>query len=163
VSTSEQNPLGILIAQWLSECDFAVLYHGLLAHGRDYAITLQDALGGDIGTHKLTFTHVVVSACETAVADEVWRRSWDDVFLDYEKAVDLDGYVWGTNWSNAYPGLTAPDNDAEALEWARRLGKPMYAMGLVTDRFRLRLIYHDVKSQKIDADVSMIQQTIIPL
>ncbi len=152
-----------MIAEWLSECDFAILSHGFLEHGRDYAITIQDDLGQDRGTHVLVFTHVVAMTYETAVADDIWGSSWDDVFLDYAKAVDLDGYVWGTNWSNAYPGLVAPDQDAVAEAWAQRLGKPMYAMGLTTDRFSLRLIYSEVKSRKIGDDVQVIRQTIVRL
>ncbi|HWT52295.1 MAG TPA: hypothetical protein VN113_08970 [Caulobacter sp.] len=160
---SPLNPLGVVIAEWLSECDFAVLSHGFLEHGRDYAITIQNDLGQDRGTHILVFTHVVAMAYETAVSDDAWRQSWDDVFLDYTEAVDLDGYVWGTNWSNAYPGLIAPDDDPDALAWANRVGRPMYAMALTTDRFRLRLIYSEVRSRKVGDDVSLIQQTIIPL
>lgn len=163
MDVAPRNPLGDLMAEWLSACDFAVLDHGFLEHGRDYGMTVQDTLGGDIGTHRLVFTHVVAMTYETAVSDAAWGRSWDDVFLDHERANDLDGYVWGTNWSDAYPGLTAPEVDAEAMEWARRLDKPMYAMSLVTDRFRLRLIYHDVRSQKLSDDASLIQQTIHPL
>lgn len=38
--------------------------------------------------------------------DEVWPRSWSDEFSDYQRwvsAKEPDGYVWGTNWSLAYP------------------------------------------------------------
>jgi hypothetical protein len=46
-----------------------------------------------------------------------------------------DGYVWGTNWSVAYPGLRAVPDSAQAAEWSRRLGKQMFEATLATDRF----------------------------
>ena len=43
------------------------------------------------------FTHCVEAECRTRVGDNVWQKSWDDLFLDYEKwiaAGEPDGYVW---------------------------------------------------------------------
>lgn len=66
-------------------------------------------LGSDPGAHELTFTHCVRLEYETRVRDDVWSRSWSDEFVDYQAWLDAgepDGYVWGTDWSSAYPGRT---------------------------------------------------------
>ncbi|WP_339914808.1 hypothetical protein [uncultured Brevundimonas sp.] len=157
------HPLTALMAEWLPDCDFAVLNHGFVTHGRDYQLIIQDCISGRPGTHRLTFTHVVRADCQTALAPSGWSTSWDDVFLDWERSKDMDGYIWGTNWSNAYPGITALNDDAEASDWGRQIGRPMYAATLETDRFKLRLIFHAVRSEKIDDDSSLIRQVIIPL
>ena len=157
--------LGDLLG-WLHPVDFAVLGHGWAEHGRDYLVVLQDMLGSDPGTHELTFTHCVRLDYETRVRDDVWPISWSDVFLDYQGWVDAGepgGYVWGTNWSNAYPGLSTTDESKVAADWADRLGKDMFEATLETDRFQLGLVYHSVLWRKISDDAGTISQVHFPL
>ena len=154
------------ILTWLPELDFAVLGHGFAPHGRDYLLIVEDCLGGDPGRHELTFTHCVRADCETRVRDDVWPKSWSDEFTDYKRwqeAKEPDGYVWGVNWSNAYPGITKVGDSQLAAEWSRRLGKPMYEVTIETNQYLLRLVFHSVSSQKVSDDTSTISQTIIPL
>ena len=152
------------LLEWLHPLDFAVLGHGWAEHGRDYLIVVQDMLGSDPGTHELTFTHCVRLDYETRVRDDVWPRSWSDEFVDYQAWLDAgepDGYVWGTYWSNAYPGLSVPDHSDLADHWKRRLGKDMTEVGLETDRFFVRLVFHSVLWRKLDDDVGTISQVHI--
>lgn len=151
---------------WLHPLDFAVLGHGWAKHGRDYLVVVQDVIGSDPGTHELTFTHCVRLDYETRVRDDVWPRSWSDEFLDDQAWLDAgepDGYVWGTDWSNAYPGLSTPDVSELADAWAKRLGKAMEELSLETDRFALRLVFHSVQWRKLGDDVGTISQVHIPL
>lgn len=155
------NPLKRLLRDWLPELDFVLFQHGFADHGRDYRFVVQAT-----GTFELTLTHVVEMQYQTRVRDDVWPVSWDDRFIDYETwqaAGEPDGYVWGTNWSLAYPGLTMPDDDPAAAKWSERLAKTMYAMAIETDRFSLSMIFHDVRSRKISDDDSIIRRVIIPL
>ena len=119
-----------------------------------------------MGTYELILTHVVELHYETRVHDEVWPKSWDDCLTDYaawEAAGEPDGYVWGTNWSLAYPGFDTPDDDPVATQWSQRLGKQMFFLALVTDRFRLSLVFHDVRTRKLSEDDATIRQVLIPL
>jgi hypothetical protein len=154
------------LLEWLPEADFAVMDHGFTPHGRDYRVVVQDALGGDPGTHELVFTHCVQLDYETRVKDHVWPRSWTDEFVDYHRwraAGEPAGYVWGTNWSNAYPGWSIVRDSDLARRWGTRLGKSLFEVGLETDRFYLRLIFHSIKTRKLDDDVGVISQIHIPL
>ncbi len=156
-----EHPLRQPMREWLPEIDFAVMHHGFAPHGRDYVLILQVA-----GTYELTLTHVVDLRYETRVRDEVWPWSWDDNLIDYstwEAAGEPDGYVWGTNWSLAYPGLTVPDDDPTAARWSERIGKPMYATTLKTDRFSLSIIFHSAVTKKLSNDSSTLQQAFNPL
>jgi hypothetical protein len=102
----------------------------------------------------------------TRVRDDVWPCSWDDVFIDYaawERAGNPGGYVWGTNWSLAYPGLEIIEPSAKAADWERRLGAPMYEVALKTERFWLTLIFHSLRTEQVDDDVELISRVIIPL
>ena len=156
-----EHPLRKFMREWLPEFDFGVMHHGFAPHGRDYVLVLQAA-----GTYELVLTHVVELRYETRVHDEVWPRSWDDCLTDYaawEAACNPDGYVWGTNWSLAYPGVDTPDDDTVAVRWSNRLGKPMYFLGLETDRFRLSIVFHDGRARKLSDDDSAIRRVLIPL
>lgn len=159
-----EHPLQAAMASWLPEFDFAVLSHGFAGHGRDYLLAIQVA---GTGTYELTLTHVVEQHYETNVSLEVWPRSWDDILTDYKSweanGCQPEGYVWGTNWSNAYPGIELPGEDAVALRWSNALGKPMFATELTTDRFKLRLVFHDAKWRKISEDDVTAASAIYPL
>lgn len=156
-----EHPLRKPMREWLPEIDFGVMHHGFAPHGRDYVLVLQAG-----GTYELILTHVVELHYETWVHDQVWPRSWDDCLTDYaawKAAGESDGYVWGTNWSLAYPGLDTPDDDPVAARWSQRLGKPMFFLVLETDRFRLSLVFHDVRTRKLSDDDSTVRQVLIPL
>jgi hypothetical protein len=160
--TVMENPVVSLLRGPLPACDFAVLRHGFAPHGRDYAFVIQDSLG----THELTFTHVVHLQYDTSVGADAWLRSWSNEFLDYAAWLaggEPAGYVWGTNWSLAYPGISLPGNSPEAEGWSRRLDRPMHAIVIETDRFSISLTFGDVKLQKLSDDASVIRQVIIPL
>jgi hypothetical protein len=156
-----ENPLKVLLADWLPEFDFGVMSHGFAPHGRDYVLLLQAG-----ATYEVTLTHVVAAHYETRVADEVWPISWDDVLTDYgawEAAGAPDGYVWGSNWSLAHPGLSALDIDPLAASWAARVGKPMYAASIETDRFKLSIIFHAARAKKLSDDGSVVGRMLNPM
>lgn len=161
-----KNPLAVTMDDWLGECDFGVMNHGFADHGRDYVFIIEENIGRDPGTHMLTFTHVVSLTYETLVKDEFWRKSWDDTFTDYQaylEAGEPEGYVWGTGWSLAYPGVSAPDSTPDALRWSERLGHPMHEMSLETDRFRIGLIFHELRTKKLSPDAPTVSRAVIPL
>jgi hypothetical protein len=147
---------------WLPEYDFGVMSHGFAPHGRDYIWIIQTPGG----THELTLTHVVDLRYETHVLDKGDSGSWDDRLTDYTTAYAPgapSGYVWGTNWSLAYPGLEAPDEDPKAKECSERAGRPMFAMAITTDRFRIAIIFHGSRSRRLSDDTSTLKQGIFPL
>jgi hypothetical protein len=133
--------LAALLGGALCEYDFAVLEHGFVPHGRDYRFVIQDKLCANPGTYELVFTHVVDLKYETRVADELWKISWTDEFTnfaDWKASGEPDGYVFGTEWSLAYPGITIPDSNPEADIWSERLKRRMYSARIETDQFKFR-------------------------
>jgi hypothetical protein len=157
------HPLSVLTV-WFPDCDFAVIEHGFLSHGRDYTILAETNMGREPGRHLLQFTHVVQATCTTELRPEIWRDSWTEEFVDYgawEAAGEPEGYVWGTNWSLAWPGLKAVEPSMAAQSWAKQLEKEMFEVQLRTDKFCLNLIFHSLRTQKIDDDVDTISQAVI--
>jgi hypothetical protein len=154
------------LLEWLPGYDFTILSHGFLPHGRDYALLIEDYIGHDPGRHELIFTHCVALDYETRVAEDIWFRSWLDDFTDYARwkaAGEPDGFVWGTNWSVAYPGLSIIEDSPLAEKWSKRVGHPFFEVTLETDRFFLRIVFHDLRHSKISDGTSTISKTIFPL
>ena len=146
--------------------DFAVLEHRFLPHARDYSVIIQDCLGADPGEHQLVFTHCVRADYETRVGDAIFAKSWDDVFCDFKAwkaGGEPDGFVWGVNWSNAYPGISVIEPSLLADEWSRRIGKSFYEIVLETNTFWLRLIFHAIRHQKLSANTTTISAVTIPV
>jgi hypothetical protein len=163
---STGNPLGSLLNGALSEYDLGVLEHGFVPHGRDYRFVIQDSLCSDPGTYELVFTHVVDLKYETRVGDTVWRTSWTDEFTDYAKwkaSGEPEGYVFGTDWSLAYPGITVPASSPEAHGWSERLQHPMYSASIQTDRFSISLVFSSVFHHKLSEGTEVVRQVVIPL
>ena len=163
--TQTNHPIARLF-EWLPECDFAVLEHGLAQHGRDYRLLLEHSGRVQPGRHWLTFTHVPEFALITEVRDDAWASSWSGPFTDYaawEAAGEPEGYVWGVNWSLAYPGLRAIEPSAKAANWSSRLHHPMYEVELATNQFRLSLVFHDVRTERVDDRTDLISRVVIPL
>jgi hypothetical protein len=160
------NPLSRLLEDRLPSIDVGVMSHAFAAHGRDYVFMLENSFGPAPGTYRLTFTHVVQLDAKTAVSDAVWRRSWTDEFIDYgnwQAAGEPDGYVFGTNWSLAYPGFEPIEDNPDAAAWSDRLGCPMFAASVETDRFRVELIFHDAHLEQVSGDADTVSRVINPL
>ena len=162
----DDNPLSKLLNGTLSEFDFGVTEHGFASHGRDYRFMIQDSLCIDPGTYELTFTHVVDLKYETRVGDRIWPISWGDEFTDYAKwqaSGEPEGYVFGTKWSLAFPGISIMPSNADAYRWSSRLQRPMYSASLETDLFCISLVFAGVRHQKMSDGVGIMQQVLIPL
>jgi hypothetical protein len=103
-----------------SSSDSGIVSHGYAPQVRDYDIVVDvpaalppgvpigDTTGSYImGRYRYRFTHCPESHITSSVGDDSWRLSWDDVFIDYEvwqAASNPEGFVWGVNWADAYPG-----------------------------------------------------------
>lgn len=161
-----ENPLATLLNGNLSDCDFGVMEHGFLSHGRDYRFVIQDSLCSDRGTYELIFTHVVDLKYQTRVGSNVWQMSWGDEFTDYAKwtqAGEPEGYVFGTDWSLAYPGITILDSNPEAGSWSERLQRPMHSVKIETDRFSVTLVFSEVLHRKLSDETGVVRQTVLHL
>ena len=141
--------------------DNAIVAHGFAPYMRDYEVVVVASAAVPDGSrsyrdgqYRFRFTHCVVAHVETAVRDDVWPGSWDDVFTDYtawERAGCPGGYVWGVNDMAAYPGATYRPDSPRAAEWARRLGRSMHEVRIETSAHTLELVFHGLRVQKVAA------------
>jgi hypothetical protein len=139
--------------------DNAIVAHGFTPYLRDYqleVVTLAAVPDGSRayqeGRYRFLFTHCVLAHVETSVRDDVWPRSWDDVFTDYaawERAGCPEGYVWGVNDARVYPGVVYLPDSPRAAEWSRRLGRPMHEVRIETNAWTLELVFHALRVHRI--------------
>ncbi len=134
--------------------DMAIVEHHFTSYMRDYDIFV-DVIGPVPGSHKsevigrsrYRFTHCVLAEVTTATPDRNWVLSWSEAFISWQAYLDAgepEGYVWGVEWQNAYPGLSYIADSSAAQEWAVRLQKPMHEVFIESDAHDIRLIFHDV-------------------
>jgi hypothetical protein len=147
--------------------DVAIFHHGYTPYMRDYYIEYE--VGGPTthaGLYRCLFTRCVVANVVTRVRSDSWRVSWDDVFIDFKTWEDAgapDGFVWGANWSLAYPGLEHVPHSPLAALWSAELKKEMHEVTIETEAYHIQLIFHDIKMQKLGSDVKVIDKVILPL
>ncbi len=159
------------LAEYGDFVDVGILHHGFAAHMRDYEV-LFEALwghkdGADAkGTYILRFTHCPEATAITAVSDAGWKEAWSEVFIDHAQWVaagEPPGFVWGTCWSTAYPGLTCIDGSVRAKRWSERLAEPMHEVCIATEAFELRIVFHDFTVTMIRDEVTVLDKVMFPL
>lgn len=139
--------------------DMPIIEHHFTPYMRDYDVIVDliepvpnKSHSYVEGRYRYRFNHCVIADVKTAIRDENWINSWDDIFLNFaawEAADYPSGYVWDVRWQNAYPGLSYIRDSGVAQEWSERLNKPMHEVCIEADAHNIRLIFHDVTITKI--------------
>lgn len=91
---------------------------------------------------------------------------YGDEFTDYGRwkaSGEREGYVFGTDWSLAYPGIKILLASPAVQDWSNRLQRPMYLAGVDTDRFCISLVFTEVRDRKPSDEVGVVRQVVIPL
>lgn len=139
--------------------DSAIIAHGFAPYLRDYHVIIDvpaakpDGSGSYVeGRYLYRFTHCPQVRVDTVLDGEAWQRAWSDDFIDYntwERAGNPEGFVWGVNYADAYPGLRYVSKSVIAGEWANRVGRPMHEIAIETNTFVLSLICHDYDIERL--------------
>jgi hypothetical protein len=134
--------------------DSGVMGHGFTSYMRDYDVVIEvpalrpDGSGSYIeGRYRYRFTHCVEAAVKTKVPPETWRQSWSDEFISYsawEQAGEPNGFVWGMEWAEAYPGVERVEASESVAAWSEALGKPMHGIRIETNAYVIELVCHDL-------------------
>jgi hypothetical protein len=145
--------------------DNALIFHAYKRYMRDYEIIVECHVGpAPQGTYSYLFKYCVEVHTVTSVSDSAYKVSLDERLIDYETGKDLDGYVWGVNWSDLYPGWTLQSNSGKAAEWSRRIGIEFHEVVIKTNAYTINLIFSDLVVEKLSDHISgSINSTYIPL
>lgn len=156
--------------------DSAVVSHGFTSYSRDYDVVIEtpaalppgvpigDTTGSYLeGRYRYRFTHCMEAHLTTAVRDDVWQESWDEVFTNsvaWQAAGSPDGFVWGVDYADAYPGLSYVTESARASLWTGRLAREMHEIVIETNTFVLNLVCHDLRIQRLAVGDPMTRKLV---
>lgn len=147
--------------------DSAILSHGFMPYMRDYFFLIETRWGGNFsGQYQLLFKYCYELSYKVIPDKDFIKESWDDLFTNFnewEKANSPDGFVWGTNWSLAYPGFSLVEDSALAQKWSADLGKEMKEMEVETNAYKFNFIFHEWTLKKLNDNSDLINKVIIPL
>lgn len=144
--------------------DTAILTHGYFPYKRDYYFHLE--MGGIkpwAGQYLLTLRHCYEMSSQIILNSDALVESWDDCFISMEahkNAGEPEGYIWGTNWTLAYPGFSIIDISAKAEAWTQKLNKRMLEMVVETETIKMNLIFHEWSLKKMNDESGLISQAI---
>jgi hypothetical protein len=134
--------------------DQAIVFHSFTDYMRDYEIFVYvtaDPRTGIQPEHvRLLFKHCVQASATSALTPETWRASLDDRLIDYERGVDLDGYVWGVKWQTLYPGITLVDQSEHAQTWSDAVGITFHEARVETNGPNLSLVFADLQVATVE-------------
>ncbi|MET4622857.1 hypothetical protein ABIE18_004336 [Arthrobacter sp. 2762] len=139
-----------LLAAFEEAFDHSVVFHGFAEHLRDYDVFIYMSADPRSGIKpkylRYRFTHCVLATVKTAISPKTWARSLDERLLHYDAAIEsgVNGYVWGVNFHDLYPGISLVEESGEAAAWGDRLGIPFYEARLETNAQYLDLVFSDL-------------------
>ncbi len=145
--------------------DSAILRHGFTEYNRDYEFLVE--IGGiSGGQHRLIFSHVYELSYTSTINDATLKQSLDDDFIDYQQwqsRGEPDGFVWGVNYSIAYPGFSIKINSEKANVWSNKLCIAMYEIHVATEAFKVEFVCHNVQLTKLNNNQELISRLSSPL
>lgn len=134
--------------------DSAIDSHGFVPFLRDYDVIIDVPAATPDGTssyirgrYRYRFTHCVEVVARTTFTPDTWKKSWDDVFTDreaWETAGSPDGYVWGVEWADAYPGMSYIEHSERADRWTKLLDHEMHEVRIASNALDLTVVFHDL-------------------
>ncbi|MFG1755236.1 YxiG-like protein [Streptosporangium sandarakinum] len=136
--------------------DQALLHHGFTNYMRDYQLVIHATADPRSGiapaTLRYLFRRCVQATCTTTVSAGTWRTSLDDRLITYETGVDLDGYVWGVNWQELYPGATLITDSPAARTWAAAVGIDFHEVRIQANAHDLTLVFSDLQIEELPSE-----------
>lgn len=147
--------------------DVAILSHGFTPYKRDYFFHIETLWNEPLaGQYLVLFRHCYEFTYKAIADGSTLSQSWDDIFIDHDKhtkAGSPEGYVWGTNYMNSYPGFRLLDKSEKATEWSRNLNKNMKEVEVEAEIFKMNLIFHEWTIKKLNNDTNLISQILFPI
>ena len=136
--------------------DAGLLFHAFTNTMRDYEAIVEKSASPSSGiatrTDRYTFKACVEVEARTSLSPDTWKRSaTDDRLLDAKVANEfcLDGYVWGVEYQEIYPGFKLLPQSDRAHHWERMLGMPFYEATFEGNAHQFSLIFSDLAVEEV--------------
>lgn len=133
--------------------DNALLFHSYKQYMRDYELIVGVYVGpAEEGVYSYLFKYCVESHVVTAVSSANYKKSLDERLIDLDSGKDLNGFVWGANWSTLSPGWTLNTSSKDVISWQERIGLEFHEMEIGTEAYSIKLIFSSIEVKRISDD-----------
>jgi hypothetical protein len=134
--------------------DHSLVFHGFTPYMRDYQaivhVTADPVTGIAPQYLRYLFRHCVEVSVQSTVPPEIWQRSLDERLIRYETGVDLEGYVWGVNGQELYPGMTEVADSERARQWAESIGIDFHEVRIEGNAHAVTLVFSDLVVSELE-------------
>jgi hypothetical protein len=139
--------------------DVLILHHHFLDHNRDYEFFIEMFSG----RYSLVFCHTYQLEYKVTLESDTMLKSVDNKCLDHKACIadkDFDGYIWGSNYVNAYPGFSVNNKSKKAELWSAKLGIKMHEILLETEVYAIKFFANDYQLVKKNNKSKLINHLI---
>lgn len=142
------------VLETLKKWDFFdgfITQHGFTDYQRDYRLAADIIQAGNsLRPVEYLFRGCVEARYECRIINGF---SLDNTLIDFqqwEQTGTPEGYVWGVNTSEAYPGWTYVEDSPNAARWSEALNLPFHEIVIETNVYQLALVFYDVTVKPLD-------------
>jgi hypothetical protein len=145
--------------------DNALLSHAYTDYMRDYELLVEVHVGpAETGTYSYLFQYCVEAHVRTSVPAEIYRASLDERLIEYGTGKDLDGFVWGVNWSVLDPGWRLVESSERAARWSQEVGLDFHEVHINSNAYAIVLVFADLTITRRSDELNPgINRSYIPL
>lgn len=131
--------------------EFVILSHGFADYMRDYEVLVAEYAGIERARDRLyQFIGCVSAVVQTAIDAEVYVKSLPTPQSESSMRPGDQGletrFSWGARFSTSQFGIDLITDD-ELVEWQKILGIRMHKALIITEAFRIQLIFHDLDTK----------------
>jgi hypothetical protein len=134
--------------------DNDLVYHGFTCYMRDYELIVfqsADPRSGIAPRHlRFLFRICPEVSVRSVVRPEVWSRSMDDALLSQRHVTrQSEGYIWGVQCQELYPGATVMGDSERARSWAGQVGVEFHEVEISANAHQISLVFADLQVEEV--------------
>lgn len=134
--------------------DNELVYHGFTCYMRDYELIVYrstDPRSGIAPRHlRFLFRICPEVSVRSEVQPEVWSQSIDDALLSqHHVTMQSEGYIWGVQCQELYPGATVLGDSERAHWWAGQVGVEFYEVEISANAHRISIVFADLQVEEL--------------
>jgi len=136
--------------------DRDLMYHGFTNYMRDYELIVYQSVDpnpryGLVPRHlRFLFRFCSEAGVRSTVSPDAWSESMDDRLLHLRTVTrEAEGYVWGVQCQNLYPGATIVEDSPRARFWQDQIGVPFHEVLIEANAHTICLVFSDLTIEQV--------------
>lgn len=144
---SDLSAIEVLLARHeLYDAD--IVAHGFVPYLRDYQLLVERISNPPYGLFEYTFDGCMEARYTVTLPPSA--ISMDPRLIEIGARDVPEGFVWSVgSICSAEEGVSLSETSDRAVYWAKRLNQPMFEVEIGTNVFRLALVFHDLRIDRV--------------